>query len=153
MSNTPRTTSRPLSHPAFESQPKAVEGVDCVEVVGCPGLFLLPEHVGLAEYEVTLGIAQELSGSIQTLRNLPGSISWMLNRTAEKQSADNGEEEAGGGDVRRNQRGGRDSVAKPGRARMASRSPTRPGRVRIGCWGGWTGLGWRVSSRWRWRSG
>jgi cellulose biosynthesis protein BcsQ len=74
--------------PAFESQPRAVEGVDCVEVAGCPGLLLLPGHVGLAEYEVTLGIAQELSGSIQTLRNLPGSISWMLDRTAEKHDAD-----------------------------------------------------------------
>jgi cellulose biosynthesis protein BcsQ len=74
--------------PAFESQPRAVEGVDCVEVAGCPGLFLLPGHVGLAEYEVTLGIAQELSGSIQTLRNLPGSIAWMLDRTAEMHNAD-----------------------------------------------------------------
>jgi hypothetical protein len=44
--------------------------------------------VGLAEYEVTLGIAQELSGSIQTLKNLPGSISYLLNKTAEKFSAD-----------------------------------------------------------------
>lgn len=74
--------------PAFESQPKAIEGVNCVAVQGRPNLFLLPGHVGLAEYEVTLGIAQELSGSIQTLRNLPGSISWLLDRTAEVHDAD-----------------------------------------------------------------
>ncbi len=44
--------------------------------------------MGLAEYEVTLGIAQELSGSIQTLQNLPGSISYLFEKTAEKFSAD-----------------------------------------------------------------
>lgn len=74
--------------PAFESQPRAVEGLNCVEVPGRERLLLLPGHVGLAEYEVTLGIAQELSGSIQTLQNLPGSIPWVLERTAEHYDAD-----------------------------------------------------------------
>jgi cellulose biosynthesis protein BcsQ len=74
--------------PAFESQPRAVEGVDCMDVAGCDGLRLLPGHIGLAEYEVTLGIAQELSGSIQTLRNLPGAITWLLDKTAERYDAD-----------------------------------------------------------------
>jgi cellulose biosynthesis protein BcsQ len=57
-------------------------------VEGCDGLFLLPGHVGFAEYEVTLGIAQELSGSIQALQNLPGSISDLLQKTADKFEAD-----------------------------------------------------------------
>jgi len=48
----------------------------------------LPGHIRLAEYEVTLGIAQELSGSIQTLQNLPGSISYLLDQTAKKYKAD-----------------------------------------------------------------
>jgi len=74
--------------PAFESQPKAIEAVDCLEVPGQNNLWLLPGHVGLAEYEVTLGVAQELSGSIQTLRNLPGSISDLLEKTAKQFSAD-----------------------------------------------------------------
>ncbi|GGA04682.1 ParA family protein [Okeania sp. KiyG1] len=74
--------------PAFESQPKLVEAVDCISIERQDGLFLLPGHVGLAEYEVTLGIAQELSGSIQTLQNLPGSISYLFKKTAEKFSAD-----------------------------------------------------------------
>lgn len=74
--------------PAFESQPRAIEPVACVPVAGCEGLFLLPGHIRLSEYEVTLGIAQELSGTIQTLQNLPGSISYLLNVTAEKYSAD-----------------------------------------------------------------
>lgn len=74
--------------PAFESRPKPIEAVDCIPVDGRNGLFLLPGHVGFAEYEVTLGIAQELSGSIQTLQNLPGSISFLLDLTAEKFDAD-----------------------------------------------------------------
>jgi len=74
--------------PAFESQPRAIEAVDCLPVKGQDRLFLLPGHVGFAEYEVTLGIAQELSGSIQPLRNLPGSINDLLEKTAAKVSAD-----------------------------------------------------------------
>lgn len=74
--------------PAFESQPRAIEPVDCIQIKNKDGLFLLPGHVGLAEYEVTLGIAQELAGAIQTLRNLPGSITDLLNKTAAKLNAD-----------------------------------------------------------------
>jgi cellulose biosynthesis protein BcsQ len=48
----------------------------------------LPGHVGFAEYEVTLGIAQELSGSIQALKNLPGSINDLFEKTAAKFNAD-----------------------------------------------------------------
>jgi cellulose biosynthesis protein BcsQ len=74
--------------PAFESRPTPLKPIDCVEVPGRKGLFLLPGHIGLSEYEVTLGIAQELSGSIQTLQNLPGSISYFLSICAKKYKAD-----------------------------------------------------------------
>ncbi len=74
--------------PAFESQPRAIEAVDCIQVQGRDGLFLLPGHVGFAEYEVQLGIAQELSGSLQALRNLPGAINDLLEKTAAKLNAD-----------------------------------------------------------------
>ncbi len=74
--------------PAFESMPKIIDAVDCLPVKGRENLFLLPGHVNLSEYEVTLGIAQELSASIYTLQNLPGSISYLLNKTAEKFEAD-----------------------------------------------------------------
>ncbi len=74
--------------PAFESQPRAIEAIDCLPVPGRDGLFLLPGHLRFSEYEVTLGIAQELSGSIQTLQNLPGSLSYLLEVTAEHHDAD-----------------------------------------------------------------
>ena len=74
--------------PAFESQPKSLQPVKCVEIARRKGLFLLPGHLGLSEYEVTLGIAQELSGTIQALQNLPGAIPYLLNATAEAVKAD-----------------------------------------------------------------
>ena len=74
--------------PAFESQPTPIKAVNCIPVEEQDGLFLLPGHIGLSEYEVSLGLAQNLSGSIQTLQNLPGSISVLLDRTAEKFEAE-----------------------------------------------------------------
>lgn len=74
--------------PAFESRPEPIQAVGCFRVDARDGLFLLPGHIGLSEYEVTLGIAQELSGSIQTLQNLPGSINRLLEITAQKYEAD-----------------------------------------------------------------
>jgi cellulose biosynthesis protein BcsQ len=76
-----------LAH-AFESQPWQVKAVDCVQVESCSGLFLLPGYVNLSEYEVTLGIAQELSGTIQTLRNLPGAFHYFISTVARANNAD-----------------------------------------------------------------
>jgi len=74
--------------PAFESQPRQVEAVECVKAKGRRNLFLVPGHINLSEYEVTLGIAQELSGTIQALQNVPGSLSFFLDKIAEKYEAD-----------------------------------------------------------------
>lgn len=74
--------------PAFESQPRQIAPAECIEVEGVQNLFLLPGHIELAEYETTLGIAQELSGSLLALRNLPGSIRFLLDETAKKYEAD-----------------------------------------------------------------
>ena len=74
--------------PAFESRPVPLKSAKCFQVEQQEGLFLLPGHIGLSEYEVTLGIAQELSGSIQTLQNLHGAISALIGRTSEEYKAD-----------------------------------------------------------------
>jgi len=74
--------------PAFKSQPKLIEAVDCIPVKGQEGLFILPGHIGLAEYEVDLGIAQNLSGAIQSLQNVPGAMSFLFKNIAEKFNAD-----------------------------------------------------------------
>ncbi|MBI3089747.1 MAG: AAA family ATPase [Candidatus Tectomicrobia bacterium] len=74
--------------PAFESRPTPIQAVECLAVPGNDNLMLLPGHVGLAEYEVTLAIAQELSGSVVTLRNLPGSLRHLIDVTAAANNID-----------------------------------------------------------------
>lgn len=74
--------------PAFESRPAPIEPVTCEPIAGQPNMFLIPGHIGLAEYEVTLGIAQELSGSLLTLQNLPGSLHHLFQLTAKKYKTD-----------------------------------------------------------------
>ncbi|MBS1154448.1 MAG: cobQ/CobB/MinD/ParA nucleotide binding domain protein [Proteobacteria bacterium] len=87
-------TSQPANNvkdalaPAFESQPRTIVGAECHQVSGNPNLFLLPGHIALSEYETTLGIAQELSGSLLPLRNLPGAIRFMLDETGAKYEFD-----------------------------------------------------------------
>ena len=74
--------------PAFDSLPMMMGPVNCYAIPHREGLFLLPGHIGLSEYEVTLAIAQELTASIQTLQNLPGAPSYLLDKTAEQYDAD-----------------------------------------------------------------
>lgn len=74
--------------PAFESKPIPLAPVECETIQKNKNLLLLPGHIGLAEYETTLGIAQELSGSLVTLQNLPGAPSRLFQLTAEKYEID-----------------------------------------------------------------
>lgn len=84
----PGRNIRAALEPAFQSRPRAVEPVDCVPVDGVQGLYLLPGHIGLAEDETSLGIAQQLSETIQALQNLPGSFRYLFDKTADKYGAD-----------------------------------------------------------------
>lgn len=79
---------REALEPAFQSRPRPLEPVECVEVAGRENLYLVPGHVGLAEDEVSLGIAQQLSESVQALKNLPGSFHYLFEITAAKYEAD-----------------------------------------------------------------
>jgi len=73
--------------PAFESRPSLIEPVECFPMQSNQNLLLLAGHIGISEYDVTLGIAQALSESIVTLKNLPGSINYLLEKTAERYKA------------------------------------------------------------------
>lgn len=84
----PGRNLRDALEPAFASRPKPLEAVDCVPVEGIEDLYLLPGHVGLAEDEVSLGIAQQLSESVQALKNLPGSFRYLFDLTAAAYDAD-----------------------------------------------------------------
>lgn len=84
----PKRNLRDALEPAFASRPKPLVAVDCIPVEGRDGLLLIPGHVGLAEDEVSLGIAQQLSESVQALKNLPGSFRYLFDITAEHYDAD-----------------------------------------------------------------
>ncbi|MPS80896.1 MAG: hypothetical protein E2591_22760 [Achromobacter sp.] len=68
--------------PAFESQPRLITPATCYQVRGNDNLIILPGHIALSEYETTLGVAQELTGSLLPLRNVPGSLRYLIDETA-----------------------------------------------------------------------
>lgn len=74
--------------PAFEARPVPLSPVKLQEVKQRPGLYVLPGHVGLAEYESQLSIAHELSSSLSVLQNIPGSIRWLIDITAKSVDAE-----------------------------------------------------------------
>lgn len=69
--------------PAYESMPRLIEAIEPIEVRNRENLYLIPGHINLSEYEITLGIAQELSSSIQALKNVPGAFSYFVNKEIE----------------------------------------------------------------------
>jgi cellulose biosynthesis protein BcsQ len=84
----PNRNLRDALDPAFQSRPRPLMPVECIEVPEREGLYLIPGHVGLAEDEVSLGVAQQLSESIQALKNLPGSFAHLFEITAKQYDAD-----------------------------------------------------------------
>lgn len=70
--------------PAFKAKPRLIDAVDCINVKKNSNLFLLPGHLDLTEYEVSLGVSFQLSNALGTLKNLPGSFNYMIEKTAEK---------------------------------------------------------------------
>lgn len=59
--------------PAFEARPVQLQAIRTQQVAQRSNLYVLPGHVGLAEYESQLSIAHELSGSLAALQNIPGA--------------------------------------------------------------------------------
>jgi cellulose biosynthesis protein BcsQ len=82
------TNIRDALSPAFEGKPRLIQPVECHQAKERAGLFLIPGHVGLAEYETSLGVAQQISGSLSTLRNLPGSFRYLISETSNKYNID-----------------------------------------------------------------
>jgi cellulose biosynthesis protein BcsQ len=73
---------------AFKARPRIIEAVECQPIKEREGLFLLPGHLNLSEYEITLGLAQSLSNAIYTLQNIPGAFSYLFEETAKKYNID-----------------------------------------------------------------
>ncbi|TXN22346.1 AAA family ATPase [Methylobacterium sp. WL9] len=73
---------RDAVRPAFESRPYSITATELYESSLQPGLFLLPGHVGLSEYESQLAVAHELSNTLSALQNIPGALHHAIERSA-----------------------------------------------------------------------
>lgn len=74
--------------PAFESRPYIISPAKIVESKDQPGLFLLPGHVGISEYESQLAVAHELSHTLSALQNIPGAINHAIKITGAANNID-----------------------------------------------------------------
>ncbi|WP_298707380.1 AAA family ATPase [Chitinophaga sp.] len=74
--------------PAFDSIPVPLKAIDCYVEPKNSNMLLIPGHINLSEYEVSLSISHQLSNSIPTLKNLPGAFNWFLILVAAKYNAD-----------------------------------------------------------------
>ncbi len=74
--------------PAFKSQPRLIEPVDCLKVPLNNSLLLLPGHLDFSENEVQLGVSLQLSSAFGTMKNLPGAFNYLMQVTAAKYNAE-----------------------------------------------------------------
>ncbi|WP_417255059.1 ParA family protein [Celeribacter sp.] len=65
---------RDAVRPAFESRPYIIEPTELFPSAEQDGLYLLPGHVGLSEYESQLAVSHELSNTLSALQNIPGAL-------------------------------------------------------------------------------
>lgn len=69
---------------AFKGRPAPISAIDCFEAPRRSGLFLVPGHPNLSEFEAALTFAQTSNNAIATLENLPGAFSAFLREVENK---------------------------------------------------------------------
>lgn len=74
--------------PAFTAKPRLIDSIDCPQNAKNSNLYLLPGSIDLTEYEVALGMSFQLSTTLGTMKNLPGSFSYLIDKCMEKYSID-----------------------------------------------------------------
>jgi chromosome partitioning protein len=74
--------------PVFSGSPSPISPATCYEFPERPNLFLLPGHIGVSDFDVSISIAQELTGSLRLVQNVPGAINHLIRLTANKYNFD-----------------------------------------------------------------
>jgi cellulose biosynthesis protein BcsQ len=74
--------------PAFSGIPRELSPAKCFEFPNRENLYLLPGHIDFSQFDVTMGIAQELTGSMRLSSNIPGAIHHLIKITAEEYGFD-----------------------------------------------------------------
>ena len=72
--------------PAFLGQPTPIQAIDGVLVR--ENLWLVPGHIDITEFDISLGMAHNFSTSMSILMNLPGAIYTFLQKMVEKYAID-----------------------------------------------------------------
>jgi cellulose biosynthesis protein BcsQ len=73
---------------AFMALPELIKPVECIQVKDSQNLFLLPGSFEITEYEVQLGVSFQITNTFTTMKNLPGSFNYLIEKTAEKYDAE-----------------------------------------------------------------
>lgn len=74
--------------PVFSGTPNPLVSANCYEFTNRQGLFLLPGHIDVSEFDVAISIAQELTGSLRLVQNIPGAINQLIQLTSDKYNFD-----------------------------------------------------------------
>ncbi len=74
--------------PAFDAKPVLIEAAELIPVKTNQNLFIIPGSFEISEYEVSLGVSFTLSETLTSLKNLPGSFNYLIEKTVEAHSID-----------------------------------------------------------------
>ena len=72
--------------PAFLGQPTPIQAIEGVQVK--ENLWLVPGHIDITEFDISLGMAHNFSTSMAILMNLPGAIYAFIQKMVEKYQID-----------------------------------------------------------------
>ena len=67
---------------------RPLEATTCYEFEHNENLFLLPGHIEFSEYDATYNIAENMTGSLVVLQNVPGALRQLITMTSEKYHLD-----------------------------------------------------------------
>jgi len=84
----PKRNLKDALAPAFNALPELIKPMDCINVKNNENLFLLPGSLDITEYEVQLGVSFQITNTFTTMKNLPGSFNYLIEKTAEKYEID-----------------------------------------------------------------
>ncbi len=74
--------------PIFSGTLQPLQPATCYEFPNRKGLYLLPGHINVSDFDVTISIAQELTGSLRLVQNVPGAINELIRLTVDQYNFD-----------------------------------------------------------------
>ena len=82
----PNNNIKSALDPAFLGQPTPIQAIDGVRVK--ENLWLVPGHIDITEFDISLGMAHNFSTSMAILMNLPGAIYAFIQKMVDKYEID-----------------------------------------------------------------